>query len=787
MFDWQTGEEHWETRPRWQAGQYSSEPPEPRFRIPRSVPRWLLIWIVVIVLAGGTVAGYLRWQAIQRGARLRQDIQATIDTESWARESRNLRLYQSLLDPEADPGWRDRQVQAFRSAQGTTPPEMTVAEVLLFGPDLAVAEVEVVGLHAGKSERLTPKTPYRITRAYRRTGGMWLETSIPAGQVWLDQQSLETDNLRFIVHHDDAARVRAMMPAVQNLYSRLLRDLRLSPPRGKRPLYIIMSVRPIGSELDDDPTYYDLSDLGPDTSVDAGQERLGALLMEEVMEVFAREAGELSFMVRAVGEWEYSEWLASHPANDPVADRIETSPLVLGAADRMVTLPFLPLTDSEWKTLREPSVRSAVGQALVSHIVESYGRERLPDIVRGAPRADGLYPLVNQVLNVSLVLRAPFGEFDAGWRTYALEHFTAQQGTFQSTTSSTRSELIRLLSDERWSIDHNRFATYAALFAPDADPEWLEQQHRRFATYRDFLRQTNGPMGLRLEDVVLRGNEALVRAEVLFPDPGSAPYEQIRVYRRYGDEWKWAGVLASFSGLTHQEDLGPLRWRFNRQDAEVVRSEMAPTEDFFWRVASDLTLVDHTRRWEPPVATLDIVPGYRVLDGQQGRMQAQIVSPTLGQIATGMEANHFYRLAAGSALARYVLAVAVGPPPAPTVFADAVHEAVIHREAEQFAPTPWVGPRRTFITELLESDEEVSLRSSPTWTERNVDPAVSYLYDAAVAYFVDTYGRHHLGNLVRRAESHPDWERLIPAVVGTPFTDFEAGWQAYLAAEYGDG
>jgi hypothetical protein len=816
MLDWQTGEEQWESAASGPDALSESTRdgdtalPFGRRFLKRHIgakcvapARWLLVTVGAILVAGGTIAGYLRWEAIQQAARLRQDIQATIDAEQWAHESHNLHLYRSLLDPDADPGWRERQVRAFRAAGDAAPPGINLTDVFLFGADLAVTELNVT---------LAQRPVRRITRAYHRTGGMWLETSIPAGQVWLDQQSLETDYLRFVFHHSDAARVRAVMPAVQDLYSQLLRDLRLSPPRGKRPLYVILSVDPIVSELDHDPTYYDLSDLGPDAPISAIQRRLGARLLEEVMAVFASEPDELPFIVRSVGEWEYADWLsrysraeatlsrtvASHELGTdgmatpfdklrmPPFDELGPSPLALGAADLMVNLPFLPLTDREWTTLRQPSIRSAVGQALVSYIAETYGRERLADLVRGSRRTESLYPLVTQSLHTPFALKVPFSDFDAGWRTYALEHFTPQSGVFQSTTSSPWAALVQRLGDERWSIDHNRFATYQGLFAPDADPDWLEQQYRLFGTYRNFLRQTNSPMDLRLEDAVVRGQEALVRVEEVFPDPGSTPYEQIRVYRRYDGDWKWAGVLASFWGLTEEADSGPLRWRFNRQDAEVVKAEMAVTEDFFRQVASDLTLINHARRWQPPAATVDVVPGYRVLNGQQGRMQVQIVSPTLGHIATDMTAGDFYRLAAGSALARYLLAMAAGPPPAPTPFADAVHDAVAHWEVERFAPAPWLGPRQAFLAALVASDGEASLRGRPTWTERDVDPAITYLYDSAVAYFADTYGRRRLGDLVREARGHSDWEALIPAVVGMQFAEFEAGWRANLVATYGD-
>ena len=54
-----------------------------------------------------------------------------------------------------------------------------------------------------------------------------------------------------------------------------------------------------------------------------------------------------------------------------------------------------------------------------------------------------------------------------------------------------------------------------------------------------------------------------------------------------------------------------------------------------------------------------------------------------------------------------------------------------------------------------------------------------------IEYAVATYDRERLPALVAGLGHYESWETLIPAVYGVSPAEFEAGWQAYLAAQYG--
>ena len=54
-----------------------------------------------------------------------------------------------------------------------------------------------------------------------------------------------------------------------------------------------------------------------------------------------------------------------------------------------------------------------------------------------------------------------------------------------------------------------------------------------------------------------------------------------------------------------------------------------------------------------------------------------------------------------------------------------------------------------------------------------------------IAYLVHTYGEERLPDLLAAFGRHNRWETLAPVVFGVPASEFEAGWQAYLADRYG--
>jgi hypothetical protein len=56
--------------------------------------------------------------------------------------------------------------------------------------------------------------------------------------------------------------------------------------------------------------------------------------------------------------------------------------------------------------------------------------------------------------------------------------------------------------------------------------------------------------------------------------------------------------------------------------------------------------------------------------------------------------------------------------------------------------------------------------------------------ETVVEYAVARYGEERLPRLVQALSDHASWQTLVPAVFGVSAAEFEAGWQAYIAAHY---
>lgn len=65
------------------------------------------------------------------------------------------------------------------------------------------------------------------------------------------------------------------------------------------------------------------------------------------------------------------------------------------------------------------------------------------------------------------------------------------------------------------------------------------------------------------------------------------------------------------------------------------------------------------------------------------------------------------------------------------------------------------------------------------------DRGLSVALATLIEYAVVTYGQEQLPVLVAGLGHYESWATLIPAVYGVSASEFEAGWQAYLATHYG--
>ncbi len=221
MLDWQTGETPYNS----DDFEPENAPQTPRRRIQL---RWLLIVPLLLLIAGF----WAFLQGPQRYNRLVSDVQATADIELWAWKSRDMALYESLLDPDMPIGWRQQHTQEFRLfpagsqvvRRGT--PQVSVDGVDIRGDSaLVVQHVRVPdqpGL-AGRSLEYTHAVPYR------RFDGRWVRAA-PDPTLWGREKRLETHYFEFVYTERDAPAVEALAADIDALYLQVCRDLAVEAP-----------------------------------------------------------------------------------------------------------------------------------------------------------------------------------------------------------------------------------------------------------------------------------------------------------------------------------------------------------------------------------------------------------------------------------------------------------------------------------------------------------------------------------------------------------------------------
>ena len=220
MLEWRVGETWGDDAPgpvgprRWRPGR-----------------RWWLLPLAALAV-GLAIAGWLAWETPRREERLRADVQTTADLELWAWQSRDVALFETLIDPDIPAGWRDEHVQEFRmfpqyarlARRGT--PQVQVESVEAHGDEaLVVLRVRVPDF---------PGQPldYRQALPYRYIDGRWAR-SAPTETLWGPTRRLLTRHFAFEYPERDAATVRAVAAEIETFYQRLRADLDLPASDGE--------------------------------------------------------------------------------------------------------------------------------------------------------------------------------------------------------------------------------------------------------------------------------------------------------------------------------------------------------------------------------------------------------------------------------------------------------------------------------------------------------------------------------------------------------------------------
>ena len=237
MLDWQTGDISYEDN-----GFEPENAPQKRSR--RINLRWLLIVPIVLLFIG--LWAFL--QGPQRYNRLVSDVQATADLELWAWKSRDMALYESLLDPTMPVAWRQQHSQEFGLfPQGTQAvrrgtPQVSIDSVDIRGDSALVVQHVRVPDQPGLAGRSLEYT-HGVT--YRRLDGRWVR-SAPDPTLWGRERRLDTQYFAFVYSERDADAVEALAADIDMLYTMIRSDLALGAPSDEKWTLVLTLDPPLG-------------------------------------------------------------------------------------------------------------------------------------------------------------------------------------------------------------------------------------------------------------------------------------------------------------------------------------------------------------------------------------------------------------------------------------------------------------------------------------------------------------------------------------------------------------
>jgi hypothetical protein len=265
----------------------------------------------------------------------------------------------------------------------------------------------------------------------------------------------------------------------------------------------------------------------------------------------------------------------------------------------------------------------------------------------------------------------------------------------------------------------------------------------------------------------------------------TSPYRETRFYRLVGQRWLRTAPDESFWGEPQKIGTEHFRFEFRQRDAEAVQAVAAEIEDLYAALRRDAGL------GPPPASerlTVEVLPrtdlrSWRFVEGR-----LKVPSPALEPVPVVLPNAARLSQSIRWPLTWRVLEEALQQFPMEAQWRPVVEGLRLWLGSTNNAlPSAWRYDAEGRLREGLAEHWPVHLADLNTrwnrwdWPGRWVGNVFA---ETVIAYAVATYGHERLPALLQGLSEYGTWETLIPAVFGVPADDFEAGWQAYLAARY---
>ena len=332
-----------------------------------------------------------------------------------------------------------------------------------------------------------------------------------------------------------------------------------------------------------------------------------------------------------------------------------------------------------------------------------------------------------------------------------------------------------------------------ALFERITDPQvtssWLGE-------WRDYWRTDRAERrAFATELLNVRVADGLIFATVRVARPAidwwqTSPYEETRIYRQTATGWVRTVPAAEFWGEPRAVETPNLRFEFHARDEPMVEAVAPRIEATFQAIYQTLGVAIPVRTRK---LTIRIAPTpHRGWSGFRNRIDLTV--PLLARrSADTSESAHLERY-----LTSQMVSLTVSR------FMNRTSSAYIYRwgvmawaargwlEAKQLgAPSPWYRQNEPVFLDYSRSQLPLALHDITRRRAKGevVDPnRIYWQYLAAysvIDYAVETYGHEQLPILLKGWGKHNTWDELIPALYNTSVAEFEAGWNQYLAEQYG--
>ncbi|MFN8470662.1 MAG: hypothetical protein U0822_00455 [Anaerolineae bacterium] len=378
MLDWQTGDSAYDS---------DAFEPENDPLTPRPPRRFRLWWLLGLPLVIAVVVLWAFFQGPHRYKQLVSDVQATADLELWAWKSRDITLYESLLDPDMPIGWRQQHTQEFRLfPQGTQvvrrgTPQVSVDGVDIRGDSALVVQHVRVPDQPGQAGRALE---YSHGVPYRRVDGRWVR-SAPDPALWGSGRHLATQHFEFVYTDRDAAAVEGVAGDIDALYTRIRSDLALDPP-GDEKWTLVLALDPPLAPVTSDPRPLRLQLTSPS---------LVTLPQGITPSRYLRER-----LISWVGEAMIAGDPSAHVGSGGLTWNLPTAIIARDIArfDKdNGPRPESLAPPQSWQTLRQSAEWINVTTSVLDYAETQYGAEAIPRMVEaargGANTWDSLLPL----------------------------------------------------------------------------------------------------------------------------------------------------------------------------------------------------------------------------------------------------------------------------------------------------------------------------------------------------------------------------------------------------------